>query len=185
MTNKEFFEKKSETSGTDREAVILLGHGSRVPEAGKEMERVAERLREKYGHLLVEVCFMSRLGPHFPETLEKCVARGAKNVLVVPYFLHMGLHIVLDIPEMLQEEIRRYPDVNLRLGCGFGFDELLVDLVEKRINEARELSDVREIELPEKDRYPVPPGQCEFVPMLPEEAARFRGTDGENLKGGD
>jgi len=165
----------------EREAIILLGHGSRVPEAGKDMERVAERLRQKYGHSLVEICFMSRLGPHFPETLERCVNRGATSVLVVPYFLHMGLHIVLDIPEMLQEEARKFPHVKLRFGSGFGFDELLVDLIEKRIHQARGLCDVRELALPEKDRYPVPAGQCEFVPMLPEEAAKFRGTDGEKL----
>jgi len=177
MTNKGFSQRTSGTAGAEREAIILLGHGSRVPEAGKDMERVAERLRQKYGHSLVEVCFMSRLGPHFPETLERCVNQGATSVLVVPYFLHMGLHIVLDIPEMLQEEARKFPDVKLRFGCGFGFDELLVDLIEKRIDEARGFCDVREIALPEKDCYPVPPGQCEFVPMLPEEAAKYRGTD--------
>lgn len=180
MTSKEFSEKTNGTADDGREAIILLGHGSRVPEAGKDMVRVAERLRAKYGHSLVEICFMSRLGPHFPEILEKCVARGAGSVLVIPYFLHMGLHIVLDIPEMLQEQARRFPHVKLRFGAGFGFDELLVDLIEKRIGEARDRSDVRELELPAKDRYPVPPGQCEFVPMPPEQAAKFRGADGEN-----
>lgn len=177
MTNTGFSEKTAGAAGTEREAIILLGHGSRVPEAGKDMVRVAERLREKHGHALVEICFMSRLGPHFPETLEKCVAWGATSVLVIPYFLHMGLHIVLDIPEMLQEEASKFPHVKLRFGSGFGFDELLVDLIEKRVKEARGIPDVRELALPEKDRYPVPPGQCEFVPMPPEEAAKFRGTE--------
>lgn len=180
MTSNGFSEKTNRATGVEREAIILLGHGSRVPEASKDMVRVAERLREKYGHSLVEICFMSRLGPHFPEILKRCVDRGATNVLVVPYFLHMGLHIVLDIPEMLQEEATKYPHVKLQFGCGFGFDELLVDLVEKRINEARESCDVREISLPEKDLYPVPPGQCEFVPMPPEEAAKFRDKEGSH-----
>lgn len=174
-----------ESAEMEREAVILLGHGSRVPDAGKDMQRVVERLKEKYGYDLVEVCFMSRLGPHFPETLEKCVNRGATSVVVVPYFLHEGLHIVLDIPEMLQEEMRRYPQLKLRFGPGFGFDELLVDLVEKRIGETRELCDIRQISLPSKEQFPVPPGQCEFVAMLPEEAEKYRGGDGESLRGGD
>jgi len=153
------------------EAVILLGHGSRVPEAGKDMERVAARLREKYGYRLVEVCFMSRLGPHFPEIFEKCVNLGARKVLVIPYFLHSGLHLVLDLPEMLQEQAKRFPDVSLRMGRGFGFDEMLVDLVHTRIEEARSLKDVRQIVLPPKEMYPVPKGQCEFVPVPADEKA--------------
>lgn len=152
-----------------QEAIILLGHGSRVPEAGKDMERVAVRLREKYGYPVVEVCFMSRLGPHFPEVFEKCVNLGIQNVLVIPYFLNLGLHLVLDLPEMLQEQARRFPSVTLRMGRGFGFDETLVDLVQRRIEESRSSKDVREMELPPKGLYPLPEGQCEFVPVPPGE----------------
>ena len=112
---------------------------------------------------------MSRLGPHFPEVFEKCVKLGATRVLVIPYFLHSGLHLVLDLPEMLQEQAQRFPDVTLQMGRGFGFDEMLVDLVQTRIEETRNFRDVRQIELPSKDKYPVPEGQCEFVPVPPDE----------------
>lgn len=167
------------------EAIILLGHGSRVPEAGKDMVRVAARLREKYGYEVVEVCFMSRLGPHFPEVFEKCVNLGATTVLVIPYFLHLGLHLVLDLPEMLQEQSQRFPAVTLQMGRGFGFDELLVDLVQKRIEETKSFRDVRQVELPPKEQYPVPEGQCEFVPMPPEEAEKYRRIERESGKNHD
>jgi sirohydrochlorin ferrochelatase len=168
MVDGGMFEGGKKADAAD-EAVILLGHGSRVPEAGKDMDRVAARLREKYGFKLVEVCFMSRLGPHFPEVFEKCVNLGASKVLVIPYFLHSGLHLVLDLPEMLQEQVRRFPDVSVQMGRGFGFDEMLVDLVRKRIEETRTFKDVRQMELPPKEMYPVPEGQCEFVPIPPDE----------------
>ena len=156
------------------ETIILMGHGSRVPGAGKDMEEVAQRLKDKYGYPRVEICFISRLGPHFPEIFEKCVNQGAKKVLAIPYFLHEGLHLLLDIPEMMQEEAKRFPHVQLILGRSLGFDEGLVDLVERRIEESKDLCDVRDLTLPGRGEYPVPPGQCEFVPMLPEEAARYR-----------
>ncbi|MGA3114664.1 MAG: CbiX/SirB N-terminal domain-containing protein [Syntrophobacteraceae bacterium] len=173
MANGETFESRKKAAGPD-EAVILMGHGSRVPEAGRDMERVAARLRQKYGYPLVEVCFMSRIGPHFPEVFEKCVNLGATKVLVIPYFLHSGLHLVRDLPEMLQEQAQRFPAVILQMGRGFGFDELLVDLVQTRIQETRSFKDVRQIVLPPKEMYPVPSGQCEFVPMPPDEAAKYR-----------
>jgi precorrin isomerase len=163
-----------ESRGLRDETIILMGHGSRVPGAGKDMEEVAQRLKDKYGYPRVEICFISRLGPHFPEIFEKCVSQGAKKVLAIPYFLHEGLHLLLDIPEMMQEEAKRFPHVKLILGRSLGFDEGLVDLVERRIEESKDLCDVRDLPLPGREEYPVPPGQYEFVPMLPEEAAKYR-----------
>lgn len=154
-------------------AIILLGHGSRVPDAGKNMERVAWGLKEKYGYTIVEICYMSRLGPHFPEIFKKCVEQGAVDITVIPYFLHDGLHLVLDIPEMLQELASEYPHVKVVLGRNLGFDEVLVDLVERRITDSRDFCDVRELVLPPRRQFPVPPGQFVFVPMDPEEAADY------------
>ena len=115
---------------------------------------------------------MSRLGPHFPAVFEKCVAEGAKNIILIPYFLHTGLQIVLDIPKMMQEEVKKFPDVKLTLGKQLGFDECLVDLVGRRIEESRALDDVRDLKLKRKDKYPLPPGQYEFVMVAPEEAGK-------------
>ena len=126
-----------------KEAVILLGHGSRIPGAGEGMEQVARRMREKIGQGIIETCSMSKLGPHFPEIFEKCVALGATKIVVIPYFLHSGLHLIEDIPEMLREKIREYPHVELILGKNLGFDECLVDLVIKRLEESRDLPDIR------------------------------------------
>ena len=153
-----------------KEAIILLGHGSRVPEAGNGMERVADRLREKLPGRIVETCFMSRLGPHFPEIFEKCVSQGAKKVILMPYFLHSGLHMVLDIPQMMQEKARQHPEVKVIFGKHLGYDECLVELVGRRIEESRPLEDVRRMKLATKDNYPVPPGQFEFVMVAPGEA---------------
>jgi sirohydrochlorin ferrochelatase len=154
-------------------AIVLLGHGSRVSGAGKHMRRVAARLTKKHAFSQVATCFLSRLGPHFPEVFDDLVQQGVNRVLVIPYFLHGGMHILLDIPEMLQRQARRHPYVSLVLGENLGFDDLLVDLVHKRIQESSGHKDVRHIPLPARDAFPVPPGQCEFVPMKPEEAQRY------------
>lgn len=165
-----------------KEAIILLAHGSRVPEAGNGMERVVQRLREKLRNCIVEACYMSRLGPHFPEVFEKCVAQGAKNIILIPYFLHTGLHMVLDIPKMMQEEVKKFPAVKLTLGKQLGFDECLVDLVGRRVDESRTLGDVRDLKLATKDKYPLPPGQYEFVMVPPEEAGKGPQDDPADVK---
>ena len=118
------------------EAIVLLGHGSRRPEASRDMERIAAGLRERHGHALVAVCNMAQAEPLFPETLAQCVAQGATRVLVIPYFLHVGIHLRQDIPELLASEARKYPQAQVILGKHLGFDDILVDLVEKRVRES-------------------------------------------------
>jgi hypothetical protein len=123
----------------DAEAIILLGHGSRVPGAGEGMEQVARRIREKGGFFIIETCSMQRLGPKLTDALEKCVGAGAKRVIVIPYFLHAGVHMREDIPELLREEGHRHPGIEIILGKNLGYDESLADLVVRRIEESRGL----------------------------------------------
>jgi len=127
-----------------KEAVILMGHGSRVPGAGEGMEKVAQWLKEKRPGAVIETCYMSELGPHFPEILEKCVRDGADKIIVMPYFLHLGIHLREDIPAMMGTEAKKYPGLTLILGRHLGFDESLADLVGKRLDESRELNGIRE-----------------------------------------
>jgi sirohydrochlorin ferrochelatase len=161
-------------------AIILLGHGSRVQQAGGDMERVANALRDQYGYAQVACCYMSRLGPHVPETLRALIAAGEASILVIPYFLHSGMHLRLDIPELLQQEAEKYPGVRIRLGAHLGYDDVLVGLVHRRILGSLDSMDVREIVLPPRSSFPIPPGQHEFVPMDPEAARHYaarRGVD--------
>jgi len=126
-----------------KEAIILMGHGSRIPGAGEGMERVAEGMRSKLNECIIEVCYMSKLGPHLPEVFDRCAAKGATRIVVMPYFLHAGLHILEDIPEMLREKAKEHPTIELILGRHLGFDDCLVDLVIKRTAESRGLPDIR------------------------------------------
>ncbi len=154
-------------------AIIILGHGSRVPEAAKNMEIVASLLKKKYDLQMVEVCHMSRLGPHYPETLARCVQRGATEVLVIPYFLNNGLHIRLDIPEMMKAGAEKYPHVKMIFGKHLGFDPMYADIIYQRIQESLDLPDVRSLQLESRENFPVPAGQGEFVEMPPEEAKEY------------
>ena len=139
------------TAGT--RAVILIGHGSRAAGADGDMEKIAEGLREKSGGI-VETCRMSGLGIPFDEAFDQCVRRGAKSVIVLPYFLHFGVHLREDIPEILRTAARRRPEIRLVLGRHLGYDDALVNLLAKRIGESEGLCDVRNLAPAPIDRHP-------------------------------
>jgi len=127
-----------------KRAVILIGHGSRAAGADDDMERVAGRLRAAAERGIIDICRMAHGAP-FGEVFERCVRQGAKMVIVIPYFLHFGVHLRQDIPEILREATVKHPEVRLVLGRHLGYDDALVALVERRIAESETLCDVRDL----------------------------------------
>ena len=134
--------EKSSSREKPREAVVLMGHGSRVPGADSAMEQIAESIRRRRADLMVETCSMSMLGERFGEVFDRCTANGASKIVVIPYFLHFGAHMQEDIPEILMEKAKERPDVKIVMGKHLGFDEKITDLVIKRIGESEKLEDV-------------------------------------------
>jgi sirohydrochlorin ferrochelatase len=126
----------------NKRAVILIGHGSRAAGADDDMEKIAAGLRAKLGGI-VATCRMSGRGIPFDKAFDLCVRQGAKSVIVLPYFLHFGVHLREDIPEILRKTANRHPDVRLVMGKHLGYDDALVNLVAKRIGESEGLGDIR------------------------------------------
>jgi len=123
-------------------AIIIMGHGSNVPGAGDDIRRVAEMVKQKAGYEIVRTCHLSRAKPSFPETLAECVEMGATEIILIPYLLYSGIHVRKDIPELMIEEGKRYQGVKLIYGSHLGSDELLAELVRKRVEEAADSEDV-------------------------------------------
>jgi sirohydrochlorin ferrochelatase len=132
-------------------AVILIGHGSRAEGADDDMEKIAEGLRKRSGGI-VETCRMGGRGTLFAEAFERCIGQGAKEIIVLPYFLHFGIHLREDIPEILRKSAEKHPDVRLVMGRHLGYDDAIVELVAKRITESEELADVRKFSPAAKEK---------------------------------
>ena len=97
---------------------------------------------------------MGGRGAPFAEVFEACVRSGAKEIIVIPYFLHFGVHLRQDIPELLLDAAAKHPEVRLVLGKHLGYDDSLVALVEKRLGESEELCDIRALRPTPIDRRP-------------------------------
>jgi sirohydrochlorin ferrochelatase len=85
---------------------------------------------------------MSLQQPDFESVLSRCIRKGAEHIVVIPYFLHEGVHMREDIPHMMREFARTHSGVRLVLGKGLGFDPLLADILHKRIEESRSMKDI-------------------------------------------
>ena len=118
-------------------AVILLAHGTKEPEASVPVHDYAERLRRETG-LQVEPCLREFIEPSVPTVVGKLVGEGVEKIFVVPFFLFKSGHVIRDITDDLESEKKKYSHVRFVVGEPLGFDELLVSLLKKRLNEVVE-----------------------------------------------
>ncbi len=122
-------------STAGKKAVMLLGHGSKAPEANETLRKVARALEARGGYGCVQSAFLQMEMPDFQAAADILVSRGFMDILVMPYFLYMGLHVTKDLPAEIEEAKKRHPGLQVSVTDNLGFHEKLVDITIERINE--------------------------------------------------
>lgn len=115
--------------------VVLLAHGSRGENANDGLFEIAQALRNSGKCSIVEVGFMQRNFPTIEEAAKTCILQGAGTVLLIPYFLHVGLHLQQDLPEVVQILKVLHPEVHFAFGKPFAHHPRLLDIVVDRMDE--------------------------------------------------
>jgi len=116
-------------------AILLIAHGSRHEPANADLRRMAADLAESGDYPIVEPAFLELAEPDIPTAGLRCVSRGASRVLLVPYFLSAGVHLIRDLTAARDTLSACHPGVAFLLGAPLGPHSLLQDLVMQRVRE--------------------------------------------------
>jgi len=116
-------------------ALLLIAHGSRNEEANADLHFVVAGLEQR-GHAVVMASFLELAEPDIEQWGELCVRRGARQVVLVPWFLSAGIHVRRDLTEARARLARRFPEVAFHLAEPFGRHPLLLEVVADRVREA-------------------------------------------------
>lgn len=110
-------------------ALLVVAHGSRRSESNNEVRRLTDKLRTIAGedYQRVECAFLELSDPSIPQGIDCCVAGGASEVVILPYFLSAGRHVAKDIPEIVEASRAEHPEVALRIAPYLGQANSLVD----------------------------------------------------------
>lgn len=118
-------------------AVLLIAHGSRRAEANADLQQLAKQVASQGGYEIVEIAYLELSPPTIPEGGRACVQRGANRVLMMPYFLSAGMHVVQDLEEARQALAAEFPDVRFDLCPPLGLHPLMTQIVISRLKEAQ------------------------------------------------
>lgn len=116
-------------------AILLMAHGSRIPEANDAVREIAAMVKQMTGYEIVEVSYREMHLPNIQQGIDACIAQGAERVLLVPYFLFIGAHVQEDLPEEMAQAKERYPKVEFAMGTHLGVHRKLAEVVVERIAE--------------------------------------------------
>lgn len=118
-----------------RTGVVIFAHGSRIPSANEAVQAVAEEAARDGEFDLVEVGFLAPVHPDLEEAVARVVERGAERVLVVPYFLTLGLHLQRDLPRIIHRLSSIHNDIEIRVAAPLDGHRALCDIVRDRARE--------------------------------------------------
>lgn len=124
-----------------KRAVVLVDHGSKRAEANAIVERVAAMVQQALPGEIVRHAHMELAPPSLGEAFDDCVAAGAREILVHPYFLGPGRHTSRDIPRLVAEAAGRHPGLRARLTEPLGVDGKIVEVVLERLRAAQAAED--------------------------------------------
>jgi len=68
------------------------------------------------------------------EALKRCAQQNADRIVIVPFFLQAGAHVMRDIPELVEEARKQYPAVEIVVTDYVGAHPLMARVVEEMIN---------------------------------------------------
>lgn len=118
--------------------VVIVDHGSRRAEANDMLHTVARLYAETTGTPIVEPAHMELAEPTIAQAFDRCVARGARTIVVQLYFLSPGRHSINDIPKLAAEAAANHPGVDYVVSDPLGLDPRMAEVMHCRVVEALE-----------------------------------------------
>jgi sirohydrochlorin ferrochelatase len=83
-----------------RTGIIVFGHGSSVPSANEAVKLVAADAARLGGWDSYETAFLEA-SPLLKDAVASLAGLGIKSILVLPYFLTLGIHLQRDLPRLV------------------------------------------------------------------------------------
>ena len=119
-----------------RRAIVLVDHGSRAAAANRVVATLARKLRRRLPDCIVHFAHLELAAPTIAEAIDACVAEGAREIVVHPYFLAPGLHSTRDVPALARAAASKHRGVRVRISAPLGVHDALVDVVIARVDAA-------------------------------------------------
>ena len=109
--------------------IIVFAHGSRVESANQPVRLVASELARAGNFPHVEAAFLELGEPDLAGAAAKLVDQGVERILVLPYFLTLGLHMERDLPRLVQSISNQYKGLEVLVAPPLEGHQALIEIL--------------------------------------------------------
>ena len=119
----------------DATGILLFAHGSSVEEANRAVHELARQIEAQGPYSYVRAAFLERARPDLSEAVRQAVEAGRQRLIVIPYFLTMGIHLQRDLPNFISALKQKYPEVMIEVGQSLEGHPLMASIILGRVQE--------------------------------------------------
>ena len=126
-------QKNNITLPKNKVDVMVIGHGSKDPNAQISMKYVIDNLSPDYRN--VSYCFLEIEEPNISQGIQKCAKDNPEVLVIVFYFLHEGAHVKKDIYQDLNPALEQVSLKQTIITQHIGTDDKMIDFILERARE--------------------------------------------------
>ena len=112
--------------------IIVFAHGSRVESANQAVRTVARGLVRSAGCEQVVAAFLELGVPDLEGAADQLAAGGVQRILILPYFLTLGLHMERDLPQLVERIVQKHSGLQIDVAPPLDGHPALVQILSDR-----------------------------------------------------
>ncbi len=116
--------------------VLLFAHGSPVEEANLGVHDLAARIEAAGPYPYVRAVFLDSAQPNLDAGVTQAAEAGIKRLIIIPYFLTVGLHLRRDLPNLVTAARAKHPNMKFSVGQSLEGHPLMPSLILSLVKEA-------------------------------------------------
>ena len=117
--------------------IVVFAHGSRVEPANEAVRAVAAELARQGGYDRVAAAFLELGRPDLEGAVAELAAEGCRRIVVIPYFLTLGVHLERDLPRLVEVISKQNSDLEIVTTPPLDGHPALVGILDERARAAR------------------------------------------------
>jgi sirohydrochlorin ferrochelatase len=123
------------TMESNSTGVLLFAHGSSVEEANQGVHGLARQVQALGPYSYVRAAFLELAQPDLGTAMAQAVEAGVRRVIVIPYFLTLGIHLRRDLPSLVTPLKQKYPGLQIDVGQPLEGHPLMPSIILGRVQE--------------------------------------------------
>ncbi|MFY0406933.1 sirohydrochlorin chelatase [Solicola sp. PLA-1-18] len=127
-------------------ALVAVAHGSRDPRSAATITALTETVACMRPDLRIETAFLELADPSFPTTVDRLVAEGYDEIVVVPLLITRAFHATVDVPAAIETAAQRHPGLKIHATDVLGTNNGTLDVLDRRLRAALSGARVRELD---------------------------------------